>query len=128
MRDLPTRNPARFTEAAIGMLGTWSQVELGQSNGASCSSGHCTVQPQREPCCLGGGGEERQAPRGQARLEFIKPTPLLSVGSWPILQGVVSTKGSGVLLVEACDSAVRPCGCGPEGSSYSLQRIGQHTP
>lgn len=63
-----------------------------------------------------------------ARLEFIKPTPLLSVGSWPILQGVVSTKGSGVLLVEACDSAVRPCGCGPEGSSYSLQRIGQHTP
>lgn len=64
----------------------------------------------------------------QARLEFIKPTPLLSVGSWRILQGVVSTKGSGVLLVEACDSAVRPCGCGPEGSSYSLQRIGQHTP
>lgn len=64
----------------------------------------------------------------QARLEFIKPTPLLSVGSWPILQGVVSTKGSGVLLVEACDSAVRPCGCGPEGSSYSLQRIGPTLP
>lgn len=31
----------------------------------------------------------------------------------------MSTKGSGVLLAEACDSAVRPCGCGPEGSSYS---------
>lgn len=70
MRDLPTRSPARFTEAGIGMLGTWSQFELGQSNGASSSPGHCTVQPQREPCCLGGGGEERQAPRGQALPSF----------------------------------------------------------
>lgn len=26
--------------------------------------------------------------------------------------------------MEACDSAVRPCGCGPEGSSSSLQMDG----
>lgn len=25
--------------------------------------------------------------------------------------------------MEACDSAVRPCGCGPDGSGYSLQMV-----
>lgn len=34
-----------------------------------------------------------------------------------------STKGSPILLVEACDSAVRPCGCGPDGSRFSLQMV-----
>ena len=36
---------------------------------------------------------------------------------------MVSTKGSRILLVEACDSVVRPCGCGPDGSRFSLQMV-----
>lgn len=39
------------------------------------------------------------------------------------MQGLASTKGSQILLVQARDSAVRPCGCGPSGSKYSLQMV-----
>ena len=36
---------------------------------------------------------------------------------------MVSTKGSRILLVEACDLVVRPCGCGLDGSRLSLQMV-----
>lgn len=48
-----------------------------------------------------------------------------------MVQGLVSTKDSQILLVQACDSAVRPCGCGPrwfqilsaDGSDRTLPEV-----
>lgn len=67
----------------------------------------------------GGAGEESRAATSWAEplaqtLEHIKPTPpSLPREAESIAQGVVSTKGSQIPLVQAGDSAVRPCGCGP---------------
>lgn len=75
--------------------------------------------------------EQLQARQSRALgqpLEYIKPSPSLPKGAGSNLQGVVSTKGSQILLVEAYDSAVRACGCGSDGSGYLCRWFRQNTP
>lgn len=89
MTDLPTQmSVARFNETAIDC--TCSQLELGQRSGASSSPGHRTVSASARtlPRWVGVGRNKRLWARHsragglEGGLEYIKPTPLLSVGSW----------------------------------------------
>ena len=90
------------------------------------SGGLHLTETRNLPCWAGveGPAEQlalRQAPGGLGQtLEHVEPTRFPPLR---FLQGVVSTKGSGLLLVEACDSVGRPCGCGLDGSRLSLQMV-----